>query len=68
MSEAPAPRAPAMEGGQGKIFPCPSCGADLEFHIGQQDLRCPFCGYAEELTPGEGEAVEEQDLDRKSVV
>lgn len=51
-----------MEGGQGKIFPCPSCGADLEFHIGQQDLRCPFCGYAEELTPGEGEAVEEQDF------
>lgn len=48
--------------GKGKIFPCPSCGADLEFHIGQQNLRCPFCGYAEDLTPGEDERLEERDL------
>ena len=48
--------------GKGKIFPCPSCGADLEFHIGQQDLRCPFCGHAEDLTPGEDDEVGEQDF------
>ncbi|MCB1035408.1 MAG: hypothetical protein KDD47_16410 [Acidobacteria bacterium] len=50
------------EKARGKIFPCPSCGADLTFHIGQQNLRCPFCGYSQELAPGEGEVVAEQDL------
>ena len=54
--EEPAPA------GKGKIFPCPSCGADLEFHIGQQNLRCPFCGYSQDLAPGEDESLKEQDF------
>lgn len=51
-----------VDQGKGRIFPCPSCGADLEFHIGQQSLQCPFCGHQEELTEGAGEEVGEQDL------
>lgn len=63
------PAAATLEGagqtvdeGRGRIFPCESCGADLEFHIGQQRLRCPFCGYAKELTP-DPESVGEQRLE-----
>ena len=35
----------SVDGGKGRVFPCEKCGADLEFHIGQQDLKCPFCGH-----------------------
>lgn len=44
-------------------FPCDSCGARLEFHIGQQQLKCPYCGYEKALTFGEDEKVSEQDLE-----
>ncbi|MCB1056900.1 MAG: hypothetical protein KDD11_15475 [Acidobacteria bacterium] len=46
--------------GKGRTFPCESCGADLEFNIGQQQLRCPFCGFTKDLTPQT--QVSEQDL------
>lgn len=46
--------------GKGRLFPCEGCGADLEFHIGQQGLKCPFCGFSKEIS-AEGEIVE-QDL------
>jgi predicted RNA-binding Zn-ribbon protein involved in translation (DUF1610 family) len=48
--------------GKGRIFPCEGCGADLEFHIGEQQLKCPFCGYEKELELDEDAAVEEQDF------
>jgi len=48
--------------GKGRIFPCPSCGADLEFHIGQQNLTCPYCGYGQSLTLEGDEGVTEQDF------
>ncbi len=48
--------------GEGRIFPCPSCGADLEFHIGQQALQCPFCGHGEPLMEVK-EEVGEQNLE-----
>ena len=35
----------SVDDGKGRVFPCEKCGADLEFHIGQQDLKCPFCGH-----------------------
>ncbi|MEM9293062.1 MAG: hypothetical protein AAGD01_15380 [Acidobacteriota bacterium] len=53
---------PSIEKGRGHIFPCESCGADLEFHIGQQQLRCPFCGFSKELVFGEEESIDEQDF------
>lgn len=48
--------------GEGRIFPCPQCGADLEFHIGQQKLACPWCRFVKEIELSEEAAVEEQDL------
>ncbi len=53
----------AIDAGKGRIFPCPSCGADLTFHAGQQRLACPFCAYVQELQPA-GETLAEQDFAR----
>ena len=38
-----------FDSGQGRIFPCDSCGADLEFHIGDQVLACQFCGHVKQI-------------------
>lgn len=38
-----------FDSGQGRIFPCDGCGADLEFHIGEQQLACRFCGHIKEI-------------------
>jgi len=48
--------------GQGRIFPCEQCGADLKFHIGQQRLKCPYCGYEKEIEAPAEDAVQEQDF------
>ncbi|MCH8828696.1 MAG: hypothetical protein IID45_03860 [Planctomycetes bacterium] len=48
--------------GKGRIFPCDGCGADLKFHIGQQQLKCEFCGYEKEIELSAEAAVEEQDF------
>lgn len=39
----------SVDAGKARIFPCEGCGADLEYHIGQQRLKCPYCGYEKEL-------------------
>lgn len=49
--------------GAGRTFPCEGCGADLTFHIGQQRLKCPYCGYEKEIEIAETAAVVEQDFD-----
>ena len=36
--------------------------ADLKFNIGQQHLKCPYCGYSKELELAEDAAIEEQDF------
>ena len=38
-----------FDGGEGRIFPCESCGSDLEFHIGEQALKCPYCGHVKQI-------------------
>jgi hypothetical protein len=48
--------------GQGRIFPCEGCGADLKFHIGQQRLKCEFCGYEKEIELSPEAVVAEQDF------
>jgi DNA-directed RNA polymerase subunit RPC12/RpoP len=48
--------------GQGRVFPCAECGADLTFHIGVQSLKCPFCGHVQPLQFEDGAAVVEQDF------
>ncbi|MEX0717135.1 MAG: hypothetical protein WD066_11125 [Planctomycetaceae bacterium] len=47
---------------QGHVFPCDGCGADLVFHIGQQNLKCPYCGYEKEIALEDDAAVVEQDF------
>lgn len=57
-NDAGVTRDPAL----GRTFPCEACGAKLEFHIGQQSLKCPYCGTAKALEIPEGAEVREQDL------
>lgn len=50
-----------IDDGRGRIFPCEGCGADLTFSIGQQQLKCPFCGFEKQLHVDAEAAVVEQD-------
>ena len=52
----------AVDEGKGRIFPCDNCGADLVFHIGQQSLKCPYCGSLKKLEPPPEESIAEQDF------
>ncbi|ANM32231.1 hypothetical protein ABI59_12650 [Acidobacteria bacterium Mor1] len=49
------------EGPTSRTFPCEACGGELEFHIGAQTLRCPFCGEVKDLDQDPETAVREQD-------
>ena len=49
-----------FDGGEGRIFPCESCGSDLEFNIGEQALKCPYCGHVKQIERRlEGELLEQ---------
>ncbi|HUG19401.1 MAG TPA: hypothetical protein VMM56_10510 [Planctomycetaceae bacterium] len=48
--------------GKGRIFPCERCGADLTFHIGDQKLKCPYCGYAKDIELDPEVEIKEQDF------
>jgi DNA-directed RNA polymerase subunit RPC12/RpoP len=48
--------------GKARVFPCEGCGADLEFNIGQQKLKCPYCGFEKEIEIAEDAQVREQDF------
>jgi DNA-directed RNA polymerase subunit RPC12/RpoP len=50
------------ESGTGRKFPCPGCGAKLDFNPSQRELKCPYCGYSEAIDPA-SEAVRERDWD-----
>ena len=52
----------SIDGGKGRIFPCEQCGADLEFHIGQQDMKCPYCGFEKQIEISEEAVICEQDF------
>lgn len=52
----------ATDEGKGRIFPCDSCGADMLFHIGQQQLQCPFCGHLKQIVIDEQAEIREQDF------
>jgi predicted RNA-binding Zn-ribbon protein involved in translation (DUF1610 family) len=49
------------DSGRGRIFPCDNCGADLHFDIGQQRLKCPYCGSQKEIELDEAAQIVEQD-------
>ncbi len=48
--------------GRGRMFPCEGCGADFEFHIGQQKLKCPYCGFEKAIVLAEDAAIVERDF------
>ena len=52
----------SIDSGRGRTFPCDGCGADFEFHIDQQNLKCPFCGHEKEITFSDEDEVVEQDF------
>lgn len=51
-----------FDSGEGRVFPCESCGADLEFNIGDQSLKCPYCGYVKEILQKGDTVLTEQDF------
>ncbi|MGH7127492.1 MAG: hypothetical protein ACREIV_02910, partial [Planctomycetaceae bacterium] len=52
----------SVDEGRGRIFPCDQCGADLVFHIGQQKMQCPFCGFVKDIDLPEDQLIVEQDF------
>jgi DNA-directed RNA polymerase subunit RPC12/RpoP len=73
MSEAPPPPPDAgavdskgagrtIDDGKARVFPCEGCGADLEFNIGVQHMKCPYCGYEKEIEISEDAEIVEQDF------
>lgn len=52
----------SIDEGKGRTFPCEGCGADLKFHIGQQQLKCPYCGFEKEIKFADDAEVGEQDF------
>jgi DNA-directed RNA polymerase subunit RPC12/RpoP len=44
----------------GRKFPCKNCGARLDFDPSQRALKCPYCGYVEQIAPAKT-AVQERD-------
>jgi predicted RNA-binding Zn-ribbon protein involved in translation (DUF1610 family) len=53
----------AVDDGKGRIFPCEECGADVEFNIGSQALKCPFCGHVTKLDLDPDAEIREQDFE-----
>ncbi|MEZ6124237.1 MAG: hypothetical protein R3C49_13830 [Planctomycetaceae bacterium] len=51
-----------FDAGEGRVFPCESCGADLEFNIGRQALTCPYCGFVKQIVLDSKAEVREQDF------
>lgn len=52
----------ATDAGKAKIFPCEECGADLVFNIGQQALKCPYCGHVKQIEIADDAVIAEQDF------
>jgi DNA-directed RNA polymerase subunit RPC12/RpoP len=43
---------------EGRKFPCKQCGARLDFDPSQRALKCPYCGFVEEIAPSNQKVVE----------
>src|SRR5689334_1365398 len=46
MTDTPAPAA-------AHTFPCGGCGARIQFAPGTNAMRCPYCGFQQEITAGD---------------
>jgi rubrerythrin len=51
----------SIDSGKGRVFPCDECGADLQFAIGTQSLKCPFCGAVKQIEIAEDAEIVEHD-------
>ncbi len=51
----------STDSGKARIFPCEGCGADLVFNIGDQSLKCPYCGHVKTLEIADDAEIREQD-------
>jgi DNA-directed RNA polymerase subunit RPC12/RpoP len=47
----------------GRKFPCPSCGARLDFDPSSRGLKCPYCGFEQKISRGDPDDVAERDYD-----
>ncbi|MGL6073622.1 MAG: hypothetical protein ACRC8S_05610 [Fimbriiglobus sp.] len=45
----------------GRKFPCPSCGAKLDFDPSIRGLSCPYCGYKQKIERDENADILERD-------
>jgi DNA-directed RNA polymerase subunit RPC12/RpoP len=63
-AEAPERKPPTMTNAPpaGRKFPCPACGAKLDFDPKSRALKCPYCNHVEQIQPAAG-SVEEHDFD-----
>lgn len=52
----------AIDDGKGRVFPCEQCGSDLQFEVGTQRLKCPYCGFEKNLEFDPEADVAEQDV------
>src|SRR5262245_58069528 len=70
MSDAPppipdAPKEPTLTKAPpaGKLFPCPACGAKVEFDPRTRTLKCPYCGHTTKVPAADAdEEVVERDF------
>lgn len=46
----------------GRQFPCPACGARLDYDPNASGLKCPYCGYAEEIRKEDAPEVVEKNF------
>lgn len=44
-------------------FPCPACGAKLDFNPNEQALQCPYCGHRKEIEADSTATIEEHDYE-----
>jgi DNA-directed RNA polymerase subunit RPC12/RpoP len=62
MSKAPdhgqPPPLPQASEPTKRKFPCPQCGARLDFHPGDRALKCPYCNHVEEIPTSAAEVRE----------
>lgn len=53
---APPGETPASN--TGRKFPCPGCGAKLDFQPGDRALKCEFCGFTQKIDESETAVIE----------
>ena len=47
---------------EGRKFPCPSCGARLDFDPAARGLKCPYCSYQQKIEKGDKGEIAERDF------